>query len=288
VTPAGGGAATMQYFVADSLGSTAVLTDGSGTVTERDSYDAWGRRRNTDGTDNSACSITSATTRGYTGHEELDSVCQINANARIYDPTLGRFMSADMLVQNPFGSQSYNRYSYVENGPLSATDPTGHVTEIVIVTPTLPKDGGMSGNDTVGGAGGGGEQTNGEDAPDYPVSAGQPTPVVVVVAHPPTPALTPVTPNDAAIRTFNIPYPHCSASWMAFGNFLRKGANDGAWVGTGMEGAGFLTMGVSAMGAPETLGMSELPGYSLFEAGAYVNTISAGADLWSSQDSVDT
>jgi len=44
----------------------ATLTDGSGAVVERDSYDAWGLRRNADGSDNATCSITSQTTRGLT------------------------------------------------------------------------------------------------------------------------------------------------------------------------------------------------------------------------------
>ncbi|HEY4943245.1 MAG TPA: RHS repeat-associated core domain-containing protein, partial [Rhizomicrobium sp.] len=121
-----GGSTVWKYFVADHLGSVAVVTDSSGTVSERLSYDAWGRRRNSDGTDDSTCSITSATTRGYTGHEMMDSICEINANARIYDPTIGRFMSADTMVPDPFDGQSFNRYSYVGNNPLSATDPSGH------------------------------------------------------------------------------------------------------------------------------------------------------------------
>ena len=125
-TPCSTGA-TWRYFVADHLGSSSVLTDGSGAVTERLSYDAWGRRRNSNGTDNSACSITSATTRGFTGHEMMDVICEINANARIYDPTIGRFMSADSMVPNPFNGQAFNRFSYVGNNPLSATDPSGHV-----------------------------------------------------------------------------------------------------------------------------------------------------------------
>ena len=120
---------TWSYFTTDHLGSASVLTDASGTVTERDSYDAWGRRRNPDGTDNSACSITSATTRGYTGHEMLDSLCEINANARIYDPTVARFMSPDSMVPDPFDGQSFNRYSYVGNNPLAYTDPSGDITD---------------------------------------------------------------------------------------------------------------------------------------------------------------
>ena len=46
-------------------------------------------------------------------------------NGRIYDPLLGRFLSADLVVQAPGSLQSYNRYSYVLNNPLTLTDPTG-------------------------------------------------------------------------------------------------------------------------------------------------------------------
>ncbi|MDC0603291.1 hypothetical protein OAP14_09755 [Aliiglaciecola sp.] len=47
-------------------------------------------------------------------------------NGRIYDPTLGRFLQADPFIQAPENSQSYNRYSYVWNNPVSATDPSGY------------------------------------------------------------------------------------------------------------------------------------------------------------------
>src|SRR6185312_4411523 len=121
-----GGSTNWNYFVLDHLGSVAVNMEATGNVTERLSYDAWGRRRNSDGTDNSTCSIASATTRGFTGHEEIDSICGINANARTYDPTIGRFMSPDSIIQDPFNSQWLNRFSYVANRPLVLGDPTGH------------------------------------------------------------------------------------------------------------------------------------------------------------------
>ena len=46
-------------------------------------------------------------------------------NGRIYDALLGRFLSADLVVQAPANLQSYNRYSYVMNNPLTLTDPSG-------------------------------------------------------------------------------------------------------------------------------------------------------------------
>ena len=50
----------------------------------------------------------------------------IYMNARYYLPEIGRFVSADTIVPEPQNPQSYNRYSYVLNNPVSFTDPTGH------------------------------------------------------------------------------------------------------------------------------------------------------------------
>lgn len=48
-------------------------------------------------------------------------------NGRIYDARLGRFLQADPVVQSPFYTQSYNRYSYGFNNPLNGTDPSGYI-----------------------------------------------------------------------------------------------------------------------------------------------------------------
>ena len=56
----------------------------------------------------------------------VDSVGIIHMNGRIYDPKLGRFLQADPFIQAPYNTQSLNRYSYVMNNPLNATDPSGY------------------------------------------------------------------------------------------------------------------------------------------------------------------
>ncbi|ARU57351.1 hypothetical protein OLMES_3311 [Oleiphilus messinensis] len=71
--------------------------------------------------------------RGYTGHEHLDLEEFIHMNGRVYDPVVGRFLSPDPIIQDPYNSQNYNRYSYVLNNPLSATDPTGYLVESSLI-----------------------------------------------------------------------------------------------------------------------------------------------------------
>ncbi|MEZ5546147.1 MAG: RHS repeat-associated core domain-containing protein [Pseudomonadales bacterium] len=48
-----------------------------------------------------------------------------STNGRIYDPHLARFVQADPFVQAPSDLQMLNRYSYVRNNPVNATDPSG-------------------------------------------------------------------------------------------------------------------------------------------------------------------
>lgn len=134
------GSASTNYFLLDHLGSVTLITDGSGSIVQRLAYDAWGKRRNNDGTDAACGAITvSATTRGYTDQEMMPAQCLINLNARLYDPSIGKFMAPDSIVPDPFDGQSYNRYAYVNSNPLRFTDPTGNYpddgdVEKVIVT----------------------------------------------------------------------------------------------------------------------------------------------------------
>nr|MBP7909316.1 VCBS repeat-containing protein [Pseudomonadales bacterium] len=113
-----------KYLHRDHLGSITTITDSSGAVLERLSYDSYGKRRSA--TTWQAASITAAEIRGYTGHEHLDDVGLIHMNGRVYDPSLGRMLSPDPVTQSPEYAQNYNRYAYVMNNPMRFTDPNGY------------------------------------------------------------------------------------------------------------------------------------------------------------------
>ena len=53
---------------------------------------------------------------------------------RLGNAKLGRFMSPDNFIQDPYNTQSFNRYSYVWNNPLRYNDPSGEflVTAFII------------------------------------------------------------------------------------------------------------------------------------------------------------
>ncbi|VAW42473.1 hypothetical protein MNBD_GAMMA01-703, partial [hydrothermal vent metagenome] len=121
------------YLFTDHLGSVDTITDKNGNLLQSMSFSAWGERRLPSNWEN--ISIPSArlylsdyTTRGFTGHEMLDAFGIINMGGRIYDAALGKVLQADPFVQDPANSQSFNRYSYVFNNPLSYTDPSGFIS----------------------------------------------------------------------------------------------------------------------------------------------------------------
>jgi RHS repeat-associated protein len=118
---------TVRYFHRDHLGSTSMLTDASGTVVERLSYDVWGKRRFTTGAPDLSDSIVSQVDRGFTNHEHLEELALIHMNGRLYDATIARFVSADPIIADPLSTLAFNRYAYVDNNPMTYTDPTGYL-----------------------------------------------------------------------------------------------------------------------------------------------------------------
>lgn len=119
------------YMHHDHLGSVVAVSNSNGASFAQYSFDVWGDRREiyTDGEVLTATTLLLAKSqsRGYTGHEMLDSVSLVHMNGRIYDPVIGRFLSADPFVQFEYNTQSYNRYSYVLNNPVGAVDPSGYM-----------------------------------------------------------------------------------------------------------------------------------------------------------------
>jgi RHS repeat-associated protein len=111
---------TLEYVHQDSLNSTSVVSSAAGALVSAITYVPFGGTRNTEGT--------LGTDKLFTG-QRLDTTGLYYYGARYYDPTIGRFISVDSVIQSLANPQSINGYSYCLNNPLRYTDPTGNLTQ---------------------------------------------------------------------------------------------------------------------------------------------------------------
>ena len=130
-TITGTGAASTSYLHYDHLGSVDAITNDSGNVIQAMSFDAFGLRRdaanwNYDLSQSTIATLKNYTDRGYTDQEQLDNLSLVDMNGRVYDPTVGRMISADPTVPDALYSQAFDRYTYAYNNPLLWVDPDGY------------------------------------------------------------------------------------------------------------------------------------------------------------------
>ncbi len=115
-----------HYLHRDYLGSIMAITDEVGNIVEQRQFGAWGVvDKFLDSSGNTTFDNNSLLNRGYTGHEHFFGVALIHMNGRMYDAKLGRFLSPDNFIQDPYNTQNFNRYGYVLNNPLMYSDPSG-------------------------------------------------------------------------------------------------------------------------------------------------------------------
>jgi RHS repeat-associated protein len=84
-----------RYLHYDNLGSIDTITNGQGNIVERMAYTSFGQRRQGDwrAIDPLLPIIPALTNRGFTGHEHIDEMGFIHMDGRVYDPSIGRFLS---------------------------------------------------------------------------------------------------------------------------------------------------------------------------------------------------
>ncbi len=106
---------TIEYVHTDALGSPVAITDQSGAVVWRATYEPYGTSSEQSSHDGP----------GYAGHVS-DSLTELSyMQQRYYDPGLGRFLSVDPVTPHENPGSSFNRYRYAANNPYRFVDPDG-------------------------------------------------------------------------------------------------------------------------------------------------------------------
>ncbi|WP_235111743.1 putative Ig domain-containing protein [Acaryochloris sp. 'Moss Beach'] len=109
-----------SYFQVDGLGSTRILTNDQGNVTDSYDYDAFGRLLSSDGgTDNSY---------RFAGEQFDNSIGSYYLRQRFYDQNVGRFTRRDTYEGTLANPLSLHKYLYTHANPVNAIDPTGLFT----------------------------------------------------------------------------------------------------------------------------------------------------------------
>ncbi|MFL6605691.1 MAG: RHS repeat domain-containing protein [Steroidobacteraceae bacterium] len=156
-----GGVNTLHYLREDHQGGVDAILNSDGTGYAKESFTAFGARRSSctwsgPPTSGALAKINAVTRHAYTWQTALGAMGLNDMNGRIQDAITGRFLSADPYVPQPDITQSFNRYSYVMNNPLTYSDPSGFEGQVTIpgkrptdgYNPALPgKGAGGNGSD---------------------------------------------------------------------------------------------------------------------------------------------
>jgi RHS repeat-associated protein len=131
VLPPAPGIGSISY---DALGSATALTDQLGIVKTTYALDAWGVYRKPEQIDDSKNRF------GFTGYEYAPLLNLYYANARFYDPEVGRFTSQDSFLGKIDDPPSLHRFMYAHANPTMFVDPTGHSPEFSMAYRSMTRD----------------------------------------------------------------------------------------------------------------------------------------------------
>ena len=112
---------TVYYYVTNLQGDVMRIVDASQNIVTSYDYDPYGKVISATGT---LANINPLRYRGYVYDQETGFYY---LQSRYYDPTIGRFINADVYSSTDIGIQGSNMFAYCNNNPVMHSDPTGEI-----------------------------------------------------------------------------------------------------------------------------------------------------------------
>ena len=132
---AGDGTSSIYTMTRDNIGSV-IQYENNNYSYYRNSFSPWGVRIHSGGSNDfyrpGEEPGFGPFYRTYTGHEDLWMFGLLNANARLYSPYLGRFVSPDPLLAEDGSPLDFNPYVYARNNPYRYIDRNGEFPFLLI------------------------------------------------------------------------------------------------------------------------------------------------------------
>ena len=132
---------SIHHYFADQIGSANLVTNATGAMPpEQDiEYHPYGEEQ--------IYTNTLGQEYRFTGHEHDEETNDDYFDARYYSSSFGRFLTPDWSATPepiPYASvgnpQTLNLYSYVENNPITGTDPDGHAIDVGEVVDAISQE----------------------------------------------------------------------------------------------------------------------------------------------------
>jgi RHS repeat-associated protein len=118
---------SVTYYYTDHLDTVLATTDANGLILSQADYRPFGVR------------VVGAPERGigFAGHVDEPENGLSYMQQRYYDPTSGRFLTADPVEAQPGDAEHFGRFTYAYNNPVTHRDPDGRCPVCIVVFVSL-------------------------------------------------------------------------------------------------------------------------------------------------------
>ena len=126
----GGSTFTTYYYLRNAQNDIVKIIDGNGATVVEYKYDSWGKPISTTGS--LSATLGANQPFRYRGYVYDTETGWYYLQSRYYDPSICRFVSADVYLSTGQGVLGHNSYAYCGNNPITRADEGGEFWNFIV------------------------------------------------------------------------------------------------------------------------------------------------------------